>query len=1041
MHTRNNTHTTPQGRKKKKNLKRRLIMFLCLIAVLFVVAVVLLPVFVSSKKGNRMILDQINSKIEGKADFSSLTMSWLDGIKIKDITFDSDVGDINLGIRQIATKPHYASFLTGQFAFGRTVIDEPKINLDLAAKKPVPPQKSAEKKTSQQSIFLPVKQIALAVNNGQMKITDAGGKTVEVSQINSDLNLKPAGKQSTFKITMNLSNQIKESKVTATGQVTPYAGKGWSLEGSTGSLSVEFNDLDIESLGPFLALADIDIEAKGTASTNLNAEIKDGKIQKLTGFIRGSNFDVTGQALKNDRLITDNLDIEVKLARQQEMINIENLDIDIDWLKATAAGTVPTTFESLDKFLDSDTTLQADFDCQIGTVLSQFPNTFGIRKGLKITSGSLKGKVETTSKAGKRNIASQVSLSGLAGIFDGKNIALSEPAEITAQISTDDKTITLDRLDVSASFAKLNCSGTDKELKYNASADLSGLQAEMEQFFDFNDYTMAGIVTKQGTVTIDNDNFGITGSSNIKDFALTSPKTIAREANADIIFNMEYQKNENVLKIGFLNTTAGLGKINITDSVINLKKDADKQSTLNVTTEAVDLQKIQPFAVMFASLPNETQLAGLADADIFITGKDPVYELKTNNGKIRQFKVGYPGRKDFVQQQVLLTADAKVDTDKRTYDLNVELTGPEIIAKGSYQDNFDGKNRTVKGQADVQYDWAQVTTLASAFLPKDLILEGKRKDVITFSSKYPADKPDLLYANLNADINSGFEQLRYNGVNLGKTEPKINIENGFLKIEPLSTTANNGKLNFAAEADLNKKPMLLITPKPMKIIEDFEINDEIAQKYLLFFNPIFADSFNVTGKTSLHCETLILPIKEGDNNDIDIEGTFSVEQLNLQTSEKGLLGQLYSLIGRKGPGQQITVRPTKFTLKKGLVHYDDMQVDIGDNPLNFRGTIGLDKKLYQLEVTLPYTVKGTTARVDKQTEAKRITLPITGTIDKPVLDVKKFLEINAQNIILEQLEGIFKDKIIPDSNEQQQKQDKTLEEILKERLGEILKDI
>src|SRR4030043_264073 len=103
MHTRNNTHTTPQGRKKKKNLKRRLIMFLCLIAVLFVVAVVLLPVFVSSKKGNRMIIDQINSKIEGKADFSSLTMSWLDGIKIKDITFDSDVGDINLGIRQIAT--------------------------------------------------------------------------------------------------------------------------------------------------------------------------------------------------------------------------------------------------------------------------------------------------------------------------------------------------------------------------------------------------------------------------------------------------------------------------------------------------------------------------------------------------------------------------------------------------------------------------------------------------------------------------------------------------------------------------------------------------------------------------------------------------------------------------------------------------------------------------------------------------------------------------------------------------------------------------
>ena len=89
MNTKNNTHTTPQGRKKKKHLKRNLILLAGFLILLYVTALFLIPAFISSEKGNRMILDKINSSIEGKANFSKLSMSWFDGIKIKDITYQS----------------------------------------------------------------------------------------------------------------------------------------------------------------------------------------------------------------------------------------------------------------------------------------------------------------------------------------------------------------------------------------------------------------------------------------------------------------------------------------------------------------------------------------------------------------------------------------------------------------------------------------------------------------------------------------------------------------------------------------------------------------------------------------------------------------------------------------------------------------------------------------------------------------------------------------------------------------------------------------
>lgn len=700
----NQLQNKSKAQKKKKNKKRFLFWLLILLFLLVLSTLLFLPALISTKKGNQIVLAQINKHINGTADFSSLSMSWTKGIQISDLQFTDSAGQILLSVKQIHTKPHYLSLLTQAPVFGQTTIDEPDVDINLKNSstqktKALPKKPAGSKKT-----FLPVKKIDLTINNGNLKVTDPQGQTTSISRINCKLNLNPPPKQTSFDITLVVPDKTRPSQITAVGQIQP-------------------------------------------AMTNT-----------------------------------------------------------------------------------------------------------------------------------------------------GLNLAKS-----------------------------------------------SG------------------------------------------------------------------------------NFTANIDELH--------------------------LDKLNPLAAYLGLIKQTTQIQGALTSQISVKTENNICKIETEKSQINNLKIYHQNKKPFEQKQITLDFKAQINPIEQSITIDtLQILSPQIkVQNGSF--NYATKNNKInlQGQIDCEYDWQTLKSLAAPYLPEDLQIEGKRKDTIIFSARYPADKPQLLLENLNLTTKTGFEKAHYPGFSLGTTETNIKAQKGLLEIEPFSTTANNGKLNFAAQADLKTKPVFLKIPGPVKIIDGFELNDEMAKKYLPYFNPIFANSFNVSGKANLLCETLVVPIHAGQKKDIEVAGTFSVDKLRLQTSQKGLLGQLYSLIGKTSPTQDITVRPTKFTLKNGLLEYDDMQVDIGDNPLNFKGSIGLDKSL-NMTVILPYTLKGTTARVDKKTVGKRIELPLKGTIDNPQLDTGKLLETQLKDLLQDQLQQILKDKIKLDTkeqNNQNQTDDKlkeTIEDIIRDQLDKLLKE-
>ncbi len=995
-----------QAKRRKKTGVRILQIILALVVILILFVVLAVPALISSEKGRQIILSKINQSVDGRADFADLSMGWFKGIRIADLSFDDNAGQISVKVKHIATEPHYGSILIGNLSFGQTTIDEPRVQINLKDRPP------AEAVTTTESQKVPKETTGIAlvtdvvVNDGNVKVTDTNDKTVELAQINSNINLKAPGKQSSFDLNMIVAANDKQSKVQTDGRITPVKTKaksGWTLEGADCDLTVQVNDLDIESLESFFALAGVDIQAKGNISIDLQSQLKNGQLENLTGTVKGTNLDITTAGLKGDRLKTTVLDADIKSTRKDKMINIENLNFKTDWTEISATGSLPTTLKSLDSFLsgESDYDLNGTFTCNLASLVSQMPATVGLKEGTTISSGLIKGDIQTIGTAGKKQIQAQAELAGLKGMVEGKQIALSQPVRAHAQISPEKTGINIDKLQVTAPFANIDCSGNTESLKYSAKANLAQLQSELGQFVNIGPYQMAGGLASQGTVSVTEKQITATGSAAIENLHVSSQeKGSISEPKADVAFALNLDRENNLLSVNSVQAATGFGRLSVKDAVVPLKKDPTKSLKATILANNLDLGKLKPYAVMFTSLPQETLLAGIAESEMKVAYQNDALHIVTEKTNIKNFEFASPGKKPFKQPNTSVAADLKYNPIDGSYSGKLNLLSDQIkLLINISNQNKKNQKSELKGNAELEYDWSAINTIAGEYLPEDLMLEGKRKDTITFTSEYPTDQKDQLLPNLSAKADVGFEKAGYMGLNFGPTDVNIVVQNGLLKIVPFTTIVNEGQFNFGAQADFKQKPALFKTAEPMQIIKDIKINDQTTGKLLKYLNPIFANAANVNGIANLNCEKLSIPISAAAKNNAEIIGTVSISQLNLQTSD--FLGQILSIVGGGVRGTIITIHPTRFVLRDGFLRYDNMQMDVGDNPVNFKGTIGLDKSL-DMSVTLPYTTEGRTIRVGGE-NARRITLPITGTVDNPKLDVGKLLENQLKQELEEQL--------------------------------------
>jgi hypothetical protein len=247
-----------------------------------------------------------------------------------------------------------------------------------------------------------------------------------------------------------------------------------------------------------------------------------------------------------------------------------------------------------------------------------------------------------------------------------------------------------------------------------------------------------------------------------------------------------------------------------------------------------------------------------------------------------------------------------------------------------------------------------------------------------------------------------FGGVEYLGLRFGLVDVNPVVTDGAMEIPPFEAAVNEGWLRFAARANFRDEPRLLRAPASAFVAQNIQLNTETTEKMLKYVNPIFANLVSITGQADFECEKLVIPLASGHKDKLEVAGTISANDLRLGAS--GLLSDLMAAMGQPLRQQALAIRPTRIVVQNGTVRYDNMQVDVGDNPLNFSGAIGLDGRL-DMTVTLPWTLRGRTARVgDEDGTGSRITLPLRGTVDKPELDTERLL----QDQLIKGLQELFR---------------------------------
>lgn len=876
----------------KKSLHLRVFKWASIVSVIITLAVlIIVPMYVSSSAGKKLVVSKINDSVKGKVEFKNLSMGWFRGISLENLSFKDTTGQTSIDIKKLKTKPSYLALLSGNISLSDTEMSKPDIMVKFDRGQESGTLHASATEISGMNIKATdegLTSIKLDIKGGNIAIAprDDSRQTdiLKFQNIESNVDLQPAGKRSNFDVKMDVTDGPRSSKISAQGNLKTGKDKSWTLKGTSGEFVIKIDDLDLKSLSPLFALMDTKIDASGKLNANITANINDGVFEKLD---------------------------------------------------ATAV------------------------------------------------------------------------LEGLEKSFDGKAASLDEPIKIEAKVSSQGKKVKIDKLNISSSFCQMTCSGGVETIDYTITADLEGTQNFAKQFFDLGGYKLKGKAVEKGTASFRK------GSMTAKGLATIERLEVSKEGVRDVYrddldwpFDVVIDIDKDVFQIESMEIAGGVGDLTFLRSAIPLSKSSKEKLSLDIKAD-IDLAKAKSIVALTAEPPDDIELGGHLKSKLSINNGRGGYRIATNNATIDDLKIGKAGQEPFTEKQMTITVDMMLDPEEKTVSIDtLEVESSQInITKGEIKKSSKGGKTKLEGKLVAEYDLSGMSKAASAFLPEGLVMEGKRKDTLTLESVYPQDDPDKMTANLNANMQFGFDKAEYMGLNIGAVDVDVDVKSGLLTISPFTAKVNEGKMNFEANVDFNQKPSLLRIPKPILIADKIKINDKTTDKLLKYVNPIFANSADVEGIANFHCEQLSIPLAGASKNDMLVIGTIAMDDVHLNASD--LLGQIISMTGGGDP--VLTMLPTKFVLQDGYLSYDNMQINIGDKPVNFRGKIGLNKTI-KMDINLPYTYAGKTT--SDASASDRVTLSIEGDLDDPGIDTGKLLEKGAQKA----LEQILEEKIGPEGS-------------------------
>ena len=327
-------------------------------------------------------------------------------------------------------------------------------------------------------------------------------------------------------------------------------------------------------------------------------------------------------------------------------------------------------------------------------------------------------------------------------------------------------------------------------------------------------------------------------------------------------------------------------------------------------------------------------------------------------------------------------ADSKAEKIEIS-NLSVDSRFARLEAQGQLNKPTSERNINVDGQ--VALKWAEVNALLIDSLGPTTRIAGRSRPFFIRGS-LPGSSGEAK-TPLTAEVGLDLETLQAQGLELGPTPLVVQISEGQVRVAPIDTTLNRGRIVLKPQLDQEAGGRWVLTMAPGSGIENAEVNQAMTHNVLAFVAPPLDNASRISGQVSAAFDRLSIPLGEGLADDAVVDGEILFH--NVVFAPGPLAMQLYRALNVP-PANIRLDQPVSLAIHDGMVEQRGFSFPLGDaGRVTLDGNVAFDRSIDIIGTIGLSGEKFATVPVFNQiAPALRLEVPIGGTLQDPKLDGK-----------------------------------------------------
>lgn len=1023
------------------------------VIVLLLIVLMLLPTLLSMGWARELVVNQINHRINGRAEIADWSLGWFSGTRIDGLVIYDQSN------RQILQLPHLSTGLSlwnairGHYNIGKTEVNqldvlvsrEPDGTLNWAhltesGSKPAtegqaPSEPAAAKGTDRpaekpapQPTKVPDVRGELVLNNCTItyEAPSSGAQPVYLRSIQGDVKIPDINQP----ITDSLSTQAQigsaqPGSISLSGTLAAVKNNALDQNTPTVDQTLKLNGVELAAISGFLGPKQ-KLDLAGRTDAQAVLQLTNGTDGSIEASLVSNGFAAAGSALNGAHLKSDGLNFQLphtSLQFPKGLADTTSAKVRI------GAGTSTGMLAQL-----KNATLTAGEGAAARNVIANDTFTVDVAGGY-------------AADANVRDLSlERLDIGDTQGIV---SIKKAPESPFAATLPATGTPTAQGSIDLAADLKRLNDIAQALEAPQVKAKDQNGMELQNGRL--------------QGRMSLAQANAGqiqLTGNLALTQLTVGNATNVPlKDQTIQVTLQALADHNLSQVDVPQLRVAGDVLTADVTDTQLNLASSSAPKSSAasplqklvkaTATVQVPSLPKLQALARAFSlPKPAATGKGGNARSSeskpIEITGGSAAITLRATpeSGGVHllpQMQVtnlALDGR-PYPEQQIEIGGDIVYGTESKTVDIRnltaktVTTNALNLVVQGRVTDLGGAQKIDNVLAADLDYDAAPLWRLILPFLSKSsqekmqsAQVAGKYHKKFEVRGAYPSGQEFakavqqlLLQGDLQLDLFDG------QGVTLRQVAIPVVLQDGVLRItypagastQPVPPPAylNGGTLDIGGCAvDLRGEHMLLTTPKGLKLVQNATLNPIFASWSLgwLLNNPLFVNASQATGLLSVtvdNCDRL--PLDSAITSPNDGNATLDISIMGLHIGNP-FLEQVAEATRVNLNSFQGNVKQYRVVIANGVIHQDfTMTVGEHQRPLHLAGDVRKSNN-QMLGFNLELPLKDLGVNLDKNVAGflpDTITVPLGGTADnpKPQVDLGKIIADATQKAIKQNVLG------------------------------------